>query len=66
MHINISKSGYMIVNASEKDVKMDLKLDFGWLSYKNHHKYLGVLICDTGKLIDDELICKRKEKRSHC
>ena len=63
MHINISKSGYMIVNASEKDVKMDLKLDFGWLSYKNHHKYLGVLICDTGKLIDDmNLFVKEKRK----
>ena len=30
--LSISKSGYMIINASEKVLKTDLKLGFGWLS----------------------------------
>ena len=44
-------------------MKTDLKLSFGWLSYKNHQKYLGVIICDPGKLIDEmNLFAKEKRK----
>ena len=61
--INVGKSGYMIINAGENILKTDQKLSFGWLSYKNHQKYLGVIICDTGKLIDEmNLFAKDKRK----
>ena len=63
MSINIGKSGYMIINAGGNVLKTDLKLSFSWLSYKNHQKYLGVIICDTGKLIDAmNLLAKEKRK----
>ena len=66
MSINIGKSGYMIMNAGENVLKTDLKLSFGWLSYKNRQKYLGVIICDTGKLLDEmNLLAKEKKNGSH-
>ena len=66
MSTNIGKSGYMIINAGDNVLKTDLKLSFGWLSYKNHQKYLGVIICDTGKLINEmNLFSKEEKKGSH-
>ena len=41
----------MIINGREQDVKSNLKLSTGWLSYKSKHKYLGSK--DTGKISDD-------------
>ena len=59
MTLNIKKSGYLIINGREQDVKSDLKLSTGWLSYK----YLGSIITDTGKISDDvNLMVKTKSK----
>ena len=63
MTLNIKKSGYLIINGREQDVKSDLKLSTGWLSYKSKHKYLGSIITDTGKISDDvNLMVKTKSK----
>ena len=44
MSINFKKSGYMIINGKEADVKCDLKLKTGWLDHKNNHKYIGYIL----------------------
>ena len=44
MSINIKKSGYMIINGKEADVKCGFKLKAGWLKYKDKHKYLGAIL----------------------
>ena len=62
MSTNSSKSGYMIINENNNLLRMDSKLSFCWLSYKNHQKYLGVIICDTRKLIEEMNLKKKKEK----
>ena len=60
---NIKKSGYLILKRREQDVKLDLKLSTGWLSYKSKHKYLGSIITGTGKISDDvNLMVKAKSK----
>ena len=44
MLLNYSKSGFLIINPSNKnDIRCDLKLDNGWLDYKNCQKYLEYL-----------------------
>ena len=53
MSLNYSKSGYMIINPKQEDLRSSLKLNHGWLNYKTCQKYLGVLIMDTGNLRDD-------------
>ena len=41
MSLNLSKSGYMIINPKD-DLRCDLKIESGWLTYVNCKKYLGV------------------------
>ena len=53
MSINFKKSGYMIINGKEADVKCHLKLKTGCLNHKNNHKYLGSIFTDSGKMKDD-------------
>ena len=53
MSINFKKSGFMIINAKEKDTKCDLKLDSGWLTYRKEQKYLGAIFTDTGIMRND-------------
>ena len=64
MSLNYSKSGFLIINPSSKnDIRCDLKLDNGWLDYKNCQKYLGVLISDSGVLkYDIDAFLKLKNK----
>ena len=63
MLLNYKKSGYLIINGRENDLKCDLKIDSGWLQYKTSQKYLGVIISDTGILkIDLSLFLEKKKK----
>ena len=43
---NYKKSGYMIINGSNVDIKCDLKIESGFLTYRKSQKYLGGVIKD--------------------
>ena len=53
LSLNLSKSGYLIINAKEEDDKCCLQLKNGLLEYKSELTYLGVIITDSGKLAND-------------
>ena len=53
MKLNMKKSGYMIINGGNIDIKCDIKMKSGWLEYKKSQKYLGVIFTDTGVLKND-------------
>ena len=55
LSLNLSKSGYMIINAKPEDLKTGILLKNGILEYKSKLKYLGVFISDTGKIKEDVL-----------
>ena len=46
--LNLSKSSYMILDASDIHVKADLKLKSGWLPYSSTSIYLDVLFTGNG------------------
>ena len=50
LSLNLSKSGYLIINGKCDDVKEGLLLKNGILEYKSVVKYLGVKISDSGCL----------------
>ena len=54
--LNLSKSGYMILNGKENDVKDTLILKNGNLDHKSTVKYLGMKFSDTGKIKEDTVI----------
>ena len=51
--LNLSKSGYLIINGKAGDHKSNLMLNNGYLEYKSELKYLGVMISDKGNLRED-------------
>ena len=53
LSLNLSKSGYLIINGKEEDIKCNLQLNNGILPYKSELKYLGVKISDSGSLRED-------------
>ena len=56
LELNLSKSSFMIINPNDhnlNDLRTNIKLESGWLSYKKSVVYLGVIISDTGKISDD-------------
>ena len=53
LSLNLSKSGYLIINGKLDDIKCDLPLKNGTLPYKSEVKYLGVKISDSGNLKED-------------
>ena len=55
LSLNLSKSGYLIINGKAEDMKNGILLKNGVLEYKSTLTYLGVLISDTGKIKDDVL-----------
>ena len=64
LSLNLSKSGYLIINGKEEDLKCSLELKNGLLDYCNEVKYLGVWISDTGRLKED-IERYIKDKRSN-
>ena len=50
LSLNLSKSGYLIINGKENDKKSSLELRNGLLEYKAVVKYLGVKISDKGSI----------------
>ena len=63
MSINTKKSGYMIINGKDEDVKSDIKLSAQWIPYKSEKKYLGAIFTDTGIVREDvNLFVKEKSK----
>ena len=63
LKLNLGKSGFLIINGKNEDVKCKIQIQNGTLEYKNILSYLGAFISDTGRIRNDtnELI---KEKRS--
>ena len=62
--MNLGKSGYLIINAKDKNEKCSLTLNDGLLEYKSFIKYLGVIISDKGSInhdINETFIKKRSE-----
>ena len=51
--LNLTKSSCMIIQPSQCDVKIDLKLTSGWLPYKSSTIYLGSLFTDSGSINND-------------
>ena len=63
MSINMKKSGYMIINAKDGDIKSDIKLEDQWIPYKSEKKYLGATFTNTGIVKEDvNLLVKEKSK----
>ena len=62
LSLNLSKSGYLIINGKEGDTKTSLELKNGLLEYKSILKYLGVKISDQGR-IDNDVEVFLEEKR---
>ena len=61
LSLNLSKSGYLIINAKENDKKTSLELKNGLLEYKSVIKYLGVKISDKGSIdLDVDLYLEEK------
>ena len=53
MSLNYKKSGYMIINGDDGDIKSNLKMESGYLKYKKSQKYLGAIFTDCGVIKDD-------------
>ena len=53
LSLNLSKSGYLIINSKVEDSKCCLLLKNGILAYKSEITYLGVKISDTGNIKHD-------------
>ena len=64
MTINFKKSGYMIINGNKRNIKYNLRLKTGFLTYRQSHKYLGVIITDCG-IVKDDVKSFLAEKNKH-
>ena len=53
MLLNMSKSGFMIINPGIKDYKEDIVITGRILKYKHKQTYLGQLFSDTGNISHD-------------
>ena len=63
LSLNIKKSGYLVINGKEADIKADLDLQNGTLKYLSVVTYLGAKISDTGSIMHDiELYVNEKRK----
>ena len=62
LSLNLSKSGYLIINGKDGDLKRGVMLKNGVLDYKKTLKYLGVLISDGGIVKDDVLAFVNKKR----
>ena len=56
LSLNLSKSGYLIINGKENDIKSNIMLKNGILEYKPVITYLGVIISDKGNIEHDALL----------
>ena len=64
LSLNLSKSGYFVIDGVIHDIKTNLLLKNGILKYKSALSYLGVKISDTGNIMYDIQLYLR-EKRSN-
>ena len=53
LSLNMSKSSYLVIKPPKGFVKVDVKIDSGWLPYRSKAVYLGVMITDNGLLSTD-------------
>ena len=53
LSLNLSKSGYLIINPKSNDLKTTIYLKNGPIEYKNQMVYLGGVISDTGNIDND-------------
>ena len=51
--LNLKKSGYMIIHDDKSTLRIDLKLESGWLPYRESVVYLGSLFSDSGMIHQD-------------
>ena len=64
LKLNLGKSGYMIINGTNTDIKDSIWLKNGELFYKNEILYLGLLFSDSGN-IGHDISLNIKKKRSN-
>ena len=53
LSLNVGKSGFLVINSSNVLDKLPINTNIGYLPYKSQIKYLGVIVSDTGSLIND-------------
>ena len=53
LELNFGKSSFMIIHPMNEDLRINIKIDSGWLSYKNVVVYLGAIISDNGSIHND-------------
>ena len=62
LSLNLDKSGYMIINPKENDLKTCIILRSGVLKYKSVIEYLGVFVTDTASLQHDVKVFVDKKR----
>ena len=53
LSLNLDKSSYFIINSTNTDHKVTLRLTRGYLKYKPTQRYLGMIITDCGSIKHD-------------
>ena len=56
LSLNMSKSAYLVIDAPNDFVKVDVKIDGGWQPYLSSVVYLGTVITDKGLLSSDVIL----------
>ena len=63
LELNLKKSAFMIINPDVGDIRVNIKLEYGWLLYKKSVVYLGVIVSDCGVMnVDLDLHVKDRSK----
>ena len=59
----MKKSGFLVINPQNKEDRMDIKLESGWLNYVKTYVYLGAIFSDNGAVsIDVDLHVQQRQK----
>ena len=51
--LNLLKPGFMVINSDNESDRYNIKLDSGWLKYREEFLYLGAIFSDKGLLSYD-------------
>ena len=64
LSLNMSKSSYLVIKPPKGLVKVDVKIDSGWLPYRSKAVYLGVMITDNGLLSTDVILLAQNKYKN--
>ena len=64
MSINVKKSGFMVINSTNHEDRLDIKLESCWLYYVKEYVYLGVIFSDSGVTHTDLAIHAREKNKA--